>query len=84
MQNERGEVTDIDLVRAEGAEVVAAVRVRLELEQRLVVGVVGGVLPQGSAGGRRLRLRRQHGLGVRHLLDLLQQLRFGLDSAKIS
>lgn len=68
---------------AKSSEVVATVCVGLELEQRLVVRVVGGVLAQRGAGRRRLRLRSKHRLGVRHFLYLLKELGFRLDSVKM-
>lgn len=49
--------TDIDLMRAESAEVVAAIGIRLELEQRLMVGVVGGMFAEGRPGRRWFGLR---------------------------
>lgn len=70
-------------MRAQRAEVIATVRVWLELEQRLVVGVIGGVLAKRRAGGRGFGLRSQHGLGVSHFLHLLEEFRFRLDSVKI-
>lgn len=75
-------ITDIDLVRAKSSKVIATVRVWLELEQSLVVRVVGGVLAQRGAGGRRLGGGSQHRLRVRHLLYLLEELRLSLDSVK--
>lgn len=44
--------TNIELVRAQGAEVVPSVIVRLELEERLMMRVVGVVTAQGRAGRR--------------------------------
>lgn len=48
IERERG-TTDIDLMRAKRSEVIPTVGVGLELEQGLVVRVVGGMLPKRGA-----------------------------------
>lgn len=64
---------------AQRPEVVPAVGVRLELEQRLVMRVVRRVLAERGPWRGRLGLRGQDRLRVCYLLHLLQQLRLRLD-----
>lgn len=66
-------------MRAKRAEVVSAVCVGLKLEERLVVGVVRGMLAEGGARGSWLRLRSQHRFCIRHFFHLLKEFGFRLD-----